>query len=194
MQLIWFFVKYILRLLEQEKHCIVKMIFIFSKFKLQHQTELINIISYDALIVWIKYSCKSLRRYHTHRAIMSRAWLYQLVILFYFGQCCSSLETRNVKAITNTDFKDVKVTEIPLETLMVRSKMECIVACRKSSSCLSFTFNDDSKDCYLFAQDFVHVADTQTIDEKGWNYYYLVAGLFYLYSKCVKTYVYAIIL
>lgn len=100
-----------------------------------------------------------------------------LFLLLFLISMCKSNQIRNVKVIQNVQFKNKKITEMPTKTHVVRSKIECIVECKNTPSCLSFLFNGDLKNCYLYDRDFVDATVTSTTDEIGWNYFYVLPGL-----------------
>ena len=85
---------------------------------------------------------------------------------------------RDMQGFQNTQFNNLKILDNPLNFRSVRSMLACSVFCLENSKCLSCAFNNITELCFLWDKDFIDVADTKVVSENGWEYYYIIKGLY----------------
>jgi hypothetical protein len=56
--------------------------------------------------------------------------------------------------------------------------LACSGFCLENSRCLSCSFNNITELCVLWDEDFIGVLDTNVVSENGWEYYYIIKGLY----------------
>jgi hypothetical protein len=75
--------------------------------------------------------------------------------------------------------KTFKILENALDLRSsVRSVFSCSVICLENSRCLSCAFNNIKGLCVLWDKDFIDVSTTNVVYEDGWEYYYVIKGLY----------------
>ena len=85
---------------------------------------------------------------------------------------------RDIQGFQNTQFSNVKILQNALNFRSVRSMLACSGLCLENSKCLSCAFNNITKLCVLWDEDFIDVFDTKVVSENGWEYYYIIKGLY----------------
>ena len=109
-----------------------------------------------------------------------KVFIYLIIIRFI---CSQQVLYKDLRGFQNTQFTNLKILENSLDSRSsVRSLLVCSGFCLGNSRCLSCAFNDMTGLCVLWDKDFIDVSKTDVVSEDGWTYYYVIKGLYILFS------------
>ena len=93
--------------------------------------------------------------------------------------CSQQVLYKDLRGLQSTEFTNLKILENALDLRSsVRSLFSCSVICLENSKCLSYAFNNIKGLCILWDKDFIDVSTTNVVYEDGWEYYYVIKGLY----------------
>ena len=93
--------------------------------------------------------------------------------------CSQQVLYKDLRGLQSTQFTNLKILENALDLRSsVRSVFSCSVICLENSRCLSCAFNNIKGLCILWDKDFIDVLETNVVSEDGWEYYYVIKGLY----------------
>jgi len=97
--------------------------------------------------------------------------------------CSQQVLYKDLRGFQNTQFTNLKILENSLNSrASVRNLLVCSAFCLENSRCLSCAFNNIRELCVLWDKDFINVSKTDVVPEDGWKYYYVIKGLYILFS------------